>query len=93
MVRNNTIRALVILLMVREIAVLVAGNSLIIKVIMMIEANGTRINNSTAEAHKTRINNNSMTEVPQIKTSNSTIEVLRIKISTRREILVSWEAL
>ena len=93
MVRNNTIRALVILLMAREIAVLVAGNNLIIKVIMMIEVNGTRINNSTAEAHKTRINNNSITEVPQIKTSNSTIEVLRIKISMRREILASWEAL
>ena len=92
MVRNNTIRAWVILLMARVIAVLVAGNSLIIKVTMMIEVNGTRINNSTAEARKTRINN-LITEDLQIKTSNSVIEVLRIRISMRREILASWEAL
>ena len=92
MVRNNTIRAWVILLMAREIAVLVAGNSLIIKVTMMIEVNGTRINNSTAEARKTRINNLT-TEDPQIKTNNSIIEVFRIRISMRRVTLASWEVL
>ena len=90
MVRNHTIK--VILLMAREIAVLVAGDNLIFKVIMMIEVSGTKINNSTAEARKTRINN-STTEDLQIKTSNSTIEVLKIRISMRHVTLASWEAL
>ena len=90
--QNNTIRAWVILLMARAIAVLVVGDSLIIKVIMIIEVNGTRINNSTAGARKIRINNLT-TEVHQIKTSNSTIEVLRIRTSMKREILASWEVL
>ena len=90
-VQNNTIRVWVILLMAREMAVLVAGVSLITKVIMMIEVSGTRINNMTIEVRKTRINN-SKTEVPQTKTSNSTIEVLRIKINMKREILASWVA-
>ena len=91
-VQNNTIKAWVILLVAREIAVLVEGYNTIIKVIMMNEVSGTRINSSTAEARKTRINN-STTEVLQTKTNNSTIEVLRIRISMRREILASWEAL
>ena len=91
-VQNNTIKAWVIPLMAREIAVLVEGYNTIIKVIMMNEVSGTRINSSTAEARKTRINN-STTEVLQTKTNNSTIEVLRIRISMRREILASWEAL
>ena len=91
-VQNNTIKAWVILLMARTIAVLVVGDSLIIKVIMIIEVNGAKINNSTVEVRKIRINN-STTEVRQIKTSNSTIEVLRIRTSMKREILASWEVL